>query len=145
MVQSNALSQWANLCPNDDTDSNDRTLLPPDLFVNLIKDNKKIDNNNKQIMLPDELFIHAINIALQDKILAGQKWDRVVVDALDALKHSGTLPMKSTLTDWRTDGSLIFYKGRCYVPNNMELWWNIVRQHYDLPPWDTWAISKLWN
>ena len=61
-------------------------------------------------MLPEELFIQAIDTTLRDQILAGRQHNHVILDALEALKSDGTLPMKSALTDWRTDDGLVFYK-----------------------------------
>ena len=36
MVQSNALSRWADLASEMDDDNNDQTVLPDSLFVNMI-------------------------------------------------------------------------------------------------------------
>ena len=39
--------------------------------------------------------------------------------------------MQLALSDWRTDNSLVFYKNRCYVPDDKELRRNMVAQYHD--------------
>ena len=56
------------------------------------------------------------------------------MEALEALKTQGTLPMQSALSDWRTDDNLVFYKNRCYMPDNKELRRNVVAQYHDSLP-----------
>ena len=48
------------------------------------------------------------------------------MEALEALKTHGTLPMQSVLSDWKTDDNLVFYKNRCYMPDDKELRRNVV-------------------
>ena len=58
----------------------------------------------------------------------------MIVEALEALKTHGTLPMQSVLSDWRTDDNLMFYKNRCYMPDDKELRRNVVAQYHDSLP-----------
>ena len=97
MVQSDALSRRPDLCPDEDTDNEDKTLLP------------------------DSLFVNAIDTDLHDLISSIRKQDRVVLEALDALKTGGLPPMRSVLSDWRIEDQMVFFKNRCYVPDDMEL------------------------
>ena len=55
----------------------------------------------------------------------------MIVEALEAPKTHGTPPMQSVLSDWRTDGNLMFYKNRCYVPDDKELRRNVVAWYHD--------------
>ena len=48
------------------------------------------------------------------------------MEALEALKTHGTLPMQLVLSDWKTDDNLVFYKNRCYMPDDKELRRNVV-------------------
>ena len=110
MVQSNALSRQ------------------PDL-------SQKEDNNNKNVtLLPEQMFIQSIDTDLQDLIAQTKNQDCVIVEALEALKTCRTLPMQSALSDWRTDDNLVFYKNRCYVPDNKGLRRNMVARYHDSLP-----------
>ena len=97
MVQSDALSRRPDLCPEDDSDNENKTLLQ------------------------DNLFISAINIELKDLITNSKETDTLVTDAIKALWNGEALPMKSKMTDWTFKEGLIFYHDKCYVPNNKEL------------------------
>jgi transposase InsO family protein len=39
--------------------------------------------------------------------------------------------MNSTLADWKLEDNMIFYKGKCYVPNDLELRRKIVQNYHD--------------
>ena len=83
MVQSDALSRRPDLCPKEDTDNKNVTLLP------------------------EQMFIRSIDTDLRDLIAWTKNQDRVIVEALEALKTHGTPPMQSVLSDWRTDDDLV--------------------------------------
>ena len=65
MVQSDALSRRADLCPEDETDNVDDTLLP------------------------DELFVKAIDVEMHNLIATQLMKDDIVKDAIEALKSKG--------------------------------------------------------
>src|SRR5271163_2137008 len=110
MIQSDALSQRANLAPENDNDNNDQTLLPDGLFINVIDEE------------------------LGNLIKKTDQTDQVVQEALTALLNGGPFPLKSALSDWRIDNDLVFYKDRCYVPDNLELRRNIVKRYHNAIP-----------
>ena len=97
MVQSDALSQQPDLCPDKDLDNENKTLLHNDLFIS------------------------TINIELKDLITGSKQTDTLVMDAIQALQNGEPLLMKSRISDWTFEDGLIFYKGQCYIPNNLEL------------------------
>ncbi len=103
MVQSNALSWRPNLCPDN------------------------AEDNREAILLPESIFIQTIDTNLKDLIISAQQQDRVVIDALEALKNGGIPPMKSSLSDWRIEDDLIFYKDCCYMPDDITLHRNILQ------------------
>ena len=105
MVQSDTLSRHYDLCPNDEPDNMDITLLP------------------------DSLFIQTINTEMHNLIATNLMKDDIVKDAIEALKSNGTPPIKSVLSDWKINDGLLFFKDRCYVPNTPYLWKRIV-EHY---------------
>jgi hypothetical protein len=87
MVQSDALSQRADLHPDEDNDNEDMTLLPDNLFV------KVIDTET-----------HSLLVAMLMK-------DDLVKLAVEALKTGGIPPIKSVLTDWKLEDGLLFFLG----------------------------------
>jgi hypothetical protein len=46
--------------------------------------------------------------------------EHLVHDMIKALREKGTPPMKSSLEDWKVEDILLFFKDRCYVPNDTE-------------------------
>ena len=107
MVQSDALSRRPNLCPKEDNDNENVTLLPK------------------------QMFIRSINTDLQDLIAQTKNQDHVIVEALEALKTCGTPPMQSALSNWRMKDNLVFYRNRCYVLDDKELRRNVVAWYHD--------------
>lgn len=97
----------------------------PDYSSNGQQDNANIT------LLPDNLFIRLIDAPLRDAILMATPKDKIIFDALTALKTGGPLPMKSSLSDWRMEEDLVFFKDRCYVPPDPELRRKIVQRYHD--------------
>ena len=60
--------------------------------------------------------------------------DDIVRDAILALKTQGTPPIKSSLLDWKVENGLLFFKDRCYVPNNEELRRQLVEKYHNSLP-----------
>ena len=80
----------------------DTLLQRPDLCLD--------DNNNNMTLLPDALFVSAVDLALRD-LLASAGWnDLTIREALQTLKE-GLAPSSSTLADWTVEGGLMFYRG----------------------------------
>uniref|UniRef100_A0A0W0FBD5 Integrase catalytic domain-containing protein n=1 Tax=Moniliophthora roreri TaxID=221103 RepID=A0A0W0FBD5_MONRR len=128
MVQSDALSRRTDHVHGSDTD------------------------NEEVIMLPDQLFVNVVNIELQDKLKDRLGSDDFHKMALEALTTTRLPPIKSALSDWEINNSLIRYKGRIYVPDDMLLRWEITKTIHegqpfghpgqfgtlDLVQWDYW-------
>ena len=85
-------------------------------------------------LLPEQMFIRSIDTDLRDLIAQTKNQDHVIVEALEALKTRRTPPMQLALSDWRTNDNLVFYKNRCYVPDDKELRRNVVAQYHDSLP-----------
>ena len=98
MVQSDALSRHSDLCPNDETNNMDITLLP------------------------DSLFIQTIDTEMHNLVATNLMKDDIVKDVIEALKSNKTPSIKSALSDWKIDDGLLFFKSRCYIPNTPSLW-----------------------
>ena len=90
-------------------------------------------DNENIILLPDKLFIKVIDEELKKKFTEAKKED-VIIDAINALKGEGIPPLRTALEDWREEDGLIFFRNKCYVPEDHELRKEIVRRHHDLPP-----------
>lgn len=88
-------------------------------------------DNDNTILLPDHLFVKALSIP--DELTSTKDRDWVVQEALKAIKGDGPFPMKSSLSDWETEGDLVRFKGMTYVRANEDARREIVRQHHDLP------------
>ena len=110
MVQSDTLSWWPDLCPDEDLDNGNKTLLH------------------------DELFISAIDIKLKDLITSSKQTDTLVMDAIQALRNGEPLLMKSRISDWMFEDGLIFYKGQCYIPNDLDLRRRILQWYHNSIP-----------
>ena len=90
-----------------------------------------------ETLLPEWLFISATGVSMQDDALIDQirqagEQDEILTDALEALKTGKLPPMQSSLTDWYNHESILFYKGRIYVPDDLELQREITRRYHDI-------------
>ena len=72
-------------------------------------------------MLPDNMFISLIATNLRDKIATTTKDDELATKIKDCLLKQLLPPMHTTLSDWLLTDDLITYKGKAYVPTDMEL------------------------
>ena len=88
------------------------------------------NNNDEMTLLLDTLFVGAIDLALKDLIATAGQNDSITSDALQALKE-GPAPATSTLADWTVEDGLTFYKGQCYVRDNLEVRRQVVSQYHD--------------
>jgi hypothetical protein len=107
MIQSDALSRRADYIIGEDTD------------------------NENMTMLPDTLFVKAIDINLHDLIAKNIMKDDLVKDAIRAVKENGTPPMKSAISDWKFEDGLLFFQDRCYVPQNNQLRKEITQKYHE--------------
>jgi hypothetical protein len=92
IIQSDTLSQRADLHPDEDNDNED------------------------MMLLPDDLFIKVINTKTHSLLVTTLMKDNLVKSAVEVLKTGGISPIKSMLTDWKLDNGLLFFLGQCYVP-----------------------------
>ena len=96
MVQSNALSQQLDLCPDEDTD------------------------NEEIIMLPEEMFVNLFDTDLQERIVILDDLDGNAAEALKLLLKKAPTAMAAGLDDWelkkRNGRNILFYKERTTYP-----------------------------
>jgi len=65
--------------------------------------------------------VNVINTELNNLIRKTDQTDPVVHSTLATLLEGGPFPTKSSLKDWHTADELVFYKNRCYVPDDLTL------------------------
>ena len=63
-----------------------------------------------------------IDIDLHDLLVKKMMGDEFPNRMIQTLKEKGPMLMKSNLHVWETREGLLFYNGRCYVPDNLDLW-----------------------
>ena len=88
-------------------------------------------DNDDVIVLPDNIFIKAIDLNLQDAIQKLTKDDNLFAKALELIKHHGPAPIKSKLDEWSMTDGLLFFHGQCYIPPDNALRWWITQSYYD--------------
>ena len=111
MVQSDALSRRPDLCPEEDNDNED------------------------VIMLPENVFIDLIDEGLQRRIAKANDLDKDAMDALQLLLMDPPISKTKELEDWTLDISngyrVLLYKGRSYIPKDIDLRRDIVKMFHD--------------
>ena len=88
---------------------------PADALSHLPDHDTSSDNVNVTI-LPDDLFICAIDTALVNKIASSLLSDPLVVSALQNLSGGSPLFPYSSLTDWHFSDSLLYFQNHLYIP-----------------------------
>ncbi len=100
MVQSDTLSCQSDFYLNEDNDNEDVTLLPDNLFVNLI------------------------DLDLQRRIAASDSYDWTT-NAIKLLQADGPTEAQADLFDWTVehvdDKPILFYRDKCYVPKDIDI------------------------
>jgi RNase H-like domain found in reverse transcriptase/Integrase zinc binding domain len=88
-----------------------------------------------KVVLPDNLFINLLDTELQERILNGKELDLDVKNAIETLMEEGPTSLKNNLQDWKIeeiDGrKMIFFKGKNYIPKDLELRQDIVKMYHD--------------
>lgn len=86
-------------------------------------------------MLPPQLFIDQTAVTIVDEelrqriIRVGQQ-DDTVVGVLKVLQGASAPPLRSSLRDWKEQDGIIRYKGKVYVPDNLDLRRDVTRSHH---------------
>jgi hypothetical protein len=89
-------------------------------------------DNKDRILLPDNLFIKMIDVELYESITKEEKQDILMKSTFDALTMGTLLPLNSRQEDWKIEDNFLFYKERCYVPDSLDLRWQIAHQYHDM-------------
>jgi len=97
MVQSDALSRQPDMAPEEDNDNANLTLLP------------------------DTLFVKVIDTDLKDAFLEAFTKNNSMHKTVETINRSGTPLIRSTAANWKIKDGLVFYKGRCFIPENFDI------------------------
>ena len=101
MILSDTLSRRPDHCPNED------------------------HNNEDMTMLPDNLFVNLLDTDLQERIVNSKEFDFDVNKVVKTLLENGPTLIRNDLEDWKIETNegqtVIFYKGRNYIPKDRQL------------------------
>ena len=88
-----------------------------------------------RILLPENIFVNLMDLDLQDRIVNMDKYDYDVKNTLELLLESGPNSLRQNLEDWRLEKygekNILFYKDKNYIPDNLDLWRDIVKMFHD--------------
>lgn len=108
---------------------------------------KQVDE--QRVMLPPQLFIDQTAVTIVDEelrqriIRAGQQ-DDTVVGVLKALQGASAPPLRSSLRDWKEQDGIIRYKGKVYVPDDLDLRRDVTRSHHFPEPMGHPGIARTY-
>ena len=81
------------------------------------------------------MFINLVDVDLQDRIAKAKSYDFDVKNALEMLLEKGLNTLRHNLEDWKLEqhgkDNILFYKGKNYIPNDLELRRDIVKMFHD--------------
>ena len=83
-----------------------------------------LEYDNKDVVtLPESLWIRLVDMELQDAVAAAQKEDNLVQDTVSKLSDLLVSLQHWTIETSGPDSSthLLFYNGRLYIPDNLDL------------------------
>ena len=86
-----------------------------------------------ETMIPDKMVIRAISEDLRERIKTGTEADslgRKIIDALDKKDH---LPIRGDRQDWAFIDGILRRKGICYVPDDIELRKQLIKDYHEAP------------
>ena len=124
MVQSDALSRRPDHDPGDN-DNEDMVVLPDSKFARSLAAYRTIAcaamEEEAVITMDDRPITALVNQELHDRIANCHVREPIVRDAITALFDKGPPPARTALADWMTDGNLVYYRDKLYVPLDKEL------------------------
>ena len=72
-----------------------------------------------------------IDLELHNLIASTGNEDELMKNTKTALQNKQTLPLNSHPYDWKIEDDLLFYKDKCYVPDNLDLRRKITQSYHD--------------
>ncbi len=94
---------------------------------------EKDDPEELLTMLPEKLFIRTIAEDLREKTIEVTKTDEFAMSIKKCLQEKGIPPLRTALSDWTLDDEIILYKGKTYIPPNIDLRREIIKDFHESP------------
>ena len=97
---------------------------------------KELEHDNEEVVaLPDNLWIRLLDTELWDAVSDAMKTDDVAREAMKHLSSAEVSPTTWTIEKPGPDSStpLLFYNGHLYIPDELELQRQIIKDHHDTP------------
>ena len=79
-----------------------------------------------------DLFLNLISVDLRNRIAKLTETDAYVATIYSCIKRKAP-PLRTALTDWTLDDSLILFRNRVYVPDNLDLRQSIIAETHESP------------
>ena len=110
-------------------------MIQPDLLSRRIDHETEEQDNQQVTLLPQELFVNMVDIHLKEEILSSNVKDKTVLEALKTLQEQETTQMKQGLKKWIVEEEIPQYQGQIYILDNKELKRKkIIQIHHDSLP-----------
>src|SRR5258705_449163 len=110
-----------------------KTMIPADALSRRHDHSIGIEEVEDIIGLPEELFVRLLDLDLRDAVVSGQGKDVTAQEALTKLTDPEIQPTKWRIEEGPDGSRCLFYDGRLYVPDDLDLRRKIVSDHHDTP------------
>ena len=107
-----------------------KTMIPADALSRR-HDHSLVEEDSEVVGLPEDLFIRLLDLDLQSAVKSGQDNDPTAQDALQRLQDATDRPNKWTIEAGPENTRCLFYNGKMYVPDDLNLRRKIVVDHHD--------------
>ena len=116
-----------------------KTLIQSDAISHLKHLNLEEENNKDVTLLPNDMFICMLEPDIKQRIKESPHYEEDIRNRIklltdeDLSKYNPDIlkRMKQDLFDWQIEDRLVFYKGRCYMPEDQDLRRDLVQLHHD--------------
>src|SRR5260370_3224028 len=106
-----------------------KTMIPADALSRRHDHATNIKDDEEIVGLPEELWIGLLDIDLRDAVVTGQRSDVTAQEALSKLQDSSNQSEKWSLEEGPSGSCCLFYNGKMYVPDDLDLRRRIVSDH----------------
>ena len=84
-------------------------------------------------MLPSNLFLAAIDLDLANEIMVTTETDPFAKYIIQALQQKKPAPHTKSMVDWTYTNGTLYFRGKTYIPDKVELRRQILNTFHDLP------------
>ncbi|KAF8643278.1 hypothetical protein AX16_009113 [Volvariella volvacea WC 439] len=108
-------------------------------------DLKLPESTETHMLLPPSMFISKIDTTTIEKIKNAPLQDDQIKQVIKGLTGKSPLPQHVKKEDWAMEEGLIYYQGRCYIPDYQNLRTDIIQKTHDTSTIAIWVNYKLWS